>query len=105
MLMEEIRLQLDESGRGAFHAREGEDQLGEMTLRISGDELTVFHTGVSPKAEGRGLAKKMLGAMTDYARSHGLKVIPLCPFVHAQFQRHPDQYEDIWKKSGREQAE
>jgi predicted GNAT family acetyltransferase len=36
--------------------------------------------------------------MVDYARGNHLKVIALCPFVHAQFARHPHDYEDIWKK-------
>jgi predicted GNAT family acetyltransferase len=36
--------------------------------------------------------------MVDHARKNGLKVIALCPFVHAQFKRHPEQYEDIWNK-------
>ncbi|HEU4902844.1 MAG TPA: N-acetyltransferase [Flavisolibacter sp.] len=35
--------------------------------------------------------------MVDYARKNGLKVIPLCPYVHAQFKRHPADYADVWK--------
>ena len=50
------------------------------------------------KAEGKGLAKKLLIAMVDYARKNNLKVIALCPFVHAQFLRHPDEYKILWKK-------
>jgi uncharacterized protein len=37
--------------------------------------------------------------MVDYAREHKLKVIPLCPYVNAQFRRHPDQYQDVWNKT------
>jgi uncharacterized protein len=40
----------------------------------------------------------LLTAMVDYAKGHQLKVVPLCSFVHAQFKRHPDMYEDVWKK-------
>lgn len=36
--------------------------------------------------------------MSDYAREHELKVIPLCFYVYAQFKRHPEQYAGIWKK-------
>jgi uncharacterized protein len=36
--------------------------------------------------------------MTNYARSHRLQVIPLCPYVHAQFKRHPDEYADLWRE-------
>ncbi|WP_379085293.1 GNAT family N-acetyltransferase [Pedobacter sp. UC225_65] len=97
--MEEAILKLNEQNQGAFVIMEGEEQLGEMVLSISGAELTVYHTEVSPKAEGRGLAKVLLNAMVAYARAHQLKVVPLCPFVHAQFKRHPQEFEDIWVKA------
>jgi uncharacterized protein len=96
--MEDVKLNLNEKGHGAFYILEGGEQMGEMVVGIKGSDLTVYHTEVSTKAEGKGLAKKLLTAMVDYARQHHLKVIPLCPFVHAQFKRHPEQYEDVWKK-------
>ena len=96
--MDKIEIRLDEKGYGGFYAIEGTEELGEMEISVTGDELTVYHTEVVPKAEGKGLAKKMLAAMVDYARKNALKVIPLCPFVHAQFKRHPDEYADIWKQ-------
>jgi len=37
--------------------------------------------------------------MVDYARSYNLKVIALCPFVSAQFKKHPEQYADIWNQN------
>lgn len=96
--MEEVALKLDNKGKGAFNITDNGERLGEMVISIADKNLTVYHTEVSPKAEGRGLAKKMLTSMTDYARDHHLKVIPLCPYVHAQFKRHPDTYGDIWNK-------
>jgi len=100
--MQEAILKLNEQNQGAFVIMDGEEQLGEMVLSISGAELTVYHTEVSPKAEGQGLAKILLNAMVTYARAHQLKVIPLCPFVHAQFKRHPQEFEDIWIKAAGE---
>jgi predicted GNAT family acetyltransferase len=69
-----------------------------MAISISGKNLTVYHTEVLEKAEGKGLGKKLLSAMVDHARKNGLKVIALCPFVHAQFKRYPEEYVDIWNK-------
>ncbi len=91
-------LNLNELRHGAFCILDGTEQLGEMVVGIKGDDLTVYHTEVAAKAEGKGYAKKLLDAMVDYARSHRLKVIPLCPYVHAQFNRHPEAYADIRKK-------
>jgi hypothetical protein len=95
--MEEVKLNLNEKGHGAFSIMEGAEQLGEMVVSVSDKNLTVYHTEVSAQAEGKGLAKKMLNAMVVYARNHGLKVIPLCPYVHAQFKRHPEEFADVWK--------
>lgn len=61
--------------------------------------MIVYHTEVSSKAEGQGLAKLMLNAMVAYARANSLKVKPLCPYVHAQFKRYPADFEDIWLKA------
>lgn len=97
--MEDIKLDLNDKGRGAFFIMDGEEQLAEMALAISDGDLIVYHTEVAPKAEGKGLAKSLLNAMVSYARKHELKVVPLCPYVHAQFKRHPEEFEDIWKKA------
>ena len=96
--MGEVQLQLNEQKEGAFKIMEDDEQLGEMTVSIQGDVLTAYHTEVVEKAEGQGYAKKLLDAMTDYVRKNKLKVIPLCPYVHLQFRRHPDKYADIWLK-------
>lgn len=97
--MEDVKLQLDEKGHGRFYISDEEEQVAEMVVSIANGMLTVYHTEVLPKAEGKGLAKQLLVAMVEHARKNGLKVIPLCPYVHAQFKRHPDEYADVWHKS------
>ncbi|RYG04616.1 MAG: N-acetyltransferase, partial [Chitinophagaceae bacterium] len=49
---------------------------------------------------GKGLAKELLNTMVAYARANRLKVVPLCPYVHAQFKRHPEDFADVWSASG-----
>lgn len=96
--MAETKLTLNENNRGRFSVAENNEQLGEMVFDIKGPDLVVYHTEVSPEAEGKGYAKELLTTMVDYARKYKLKVVPLCPFVSAQFKRHPEAYADIWKK-------
>lgn len=96
--METIKLELNEKLEGAFNLYIDDKKLGEMVVSITNNLLTVYHTGVEPEAEGKGYAKKLLDKMTVYVRTNNLKVVPLCPYVHAQFKRHPDEYQDIWKK-------
>lgn len=96
--MEDVKLQIKENGRGSFSIADQGKVIGKMVIGIAGNYLTAYHTEVAPEAEGKGVAKKLLEAMVSYARSHQLKVIPLCVFVQAQFKRHPEQYADIWEK-------
>jgi predicted GNAT family acetyltransferase len=93
-----VKLKVNEEGQGAFYIMDGDEQLGEMVISISGNDLTVHHTEVSPKTEGKGYAKKLLDAMADFARENDLKVIPLCSYVYVQFKRHKEEYADIWNK-------
>lgn len=97
--MDDVKLKLDEKDYGHFYIMDGEEQIAEMEISISGNDLTIYHTEVLPKAEGKGLAKKLLATMVDHARKNELKVIPLCPYVHAQFKRHPEEYADVWNKN------
>ena len=89
---------MNENGRGGFYIMDGEKEEGEMLVSLSGNNLRVYHTEVAPEAEGKGLAKQMLNEMVAYARKNHLKVVALCPYVHAQFSRHPGEYADVWNK-------
>jgi predicted GNAT family acetyltransferase len=75
--MDEVKLNLDEKNHGHFFIMDQEEQIAEMEISISGNILTVYHTEVLPRAEGNGLAKKLLATMVDYARKNAFKVIPL----------------------------
>lgn len=96
--MSDVKLKLDARKRGAFYLEESGKQVGEMVIGVSDTVLTVYHTEVDPELEGKGLAKQMFDEMVGYARKEKLQVLPLCEYVHLQFRRHPDQFEDIWKK-------
>jgi predicted GNAT family acetyltransferase len=101
--MDEIQLILNSKGHGAFLIQEENERIAEMVIAVDDKNVTVYHTEVSPKAEGKGLAKKLLESMVTYARDKKLSVIALCPFVHAQFKRHPELYADIWNREGEAQ--
>jgi predicted GNAT family acetyltransferase len=96
--MEEIQLKLEPNGQGAFFIEREGERLAEMVMAVDDKNLTVFHTEVSPKLKGEGIGIKLLTTMVDYARKHRLKVIALCPFVNAQFKRHPELYADVWNQ-------
>lgn len=82
---------------GAVIITDGKQQLGEMKIGISNNVLIIYHTEVLPTAEGKGLGKKLLTTVVDYARNNALKVKTFCIFVYAQFKRYPEKYIDVWK--------
>jgi predicted GNAT family acetyltransferase len=62
--------------------------------RRSGDVLMVMHTEVPRELEGRGIGSRLVRGVLAQARAQGLKVKPLCSFVRAYMDRHPE-YADM----------
>jgi len=52
--------------------------------------LDLRHTFVPDALRGRGLAAQIVRFALDYARSHGLRVIPTCSYVAATIRREPE---------------
>jgi predicted GNAT family acetyltransferase len=96
--MAEVKLYIQQDGPSAFEIHDEDGIAGEMIFDINGTYLTVYHTEVEPEKEGKGYAKMLLESMVAYVRKEKLMVIPMCPYVHLQFERHKDLYQDIWNK-------
>ena len=67
---------------------------GFIAYRRGEGVITLVHTDVDPKWEGKGVGSELVRAALDDLRARGLKVRPLCPFVAAFIKRHPE-YEDL----------
>ena len=80
---------VEDPARKRFEAVVG-DQVGFLTYRRSGDEMTLVHTEVPPSLRGRGIAQKLARFALEHARTHGLTVVPLCPFVKGYLRKHPE---------------
>lgn len=96
--MNEIQLDLHNAGRGAFFIDENKERIAEMEIAIQNGNLIVYHTEVAEKLKGQGIAGMLLDRMVAHARENELKVVPLCPYVLAQFKRHSSEFADIWNK-------
>jgi uncharacterized protein len=55
-----------------------------------GPVVTFTHTEIAERFGGQGLASLLIRQALDTARERGSKVLPLCPFVKAYIQKHPD---------------
>ena len=77
-----------EENKGAFIATESGAKAGEMTYSKAGDTLIIIdHTEVDPAFGGQGVGKKMVLAAVDFARENNIKILPLCPFAKAAFDK------------------
>lgn len=52
--------------------------------------LVLVHTEVPPALRRRGIATRLAGAALAFAMDHHLVVLPVCPFVAAYLQQHPE---------------
>ena len=77
-----------EENKGAFIATENGAKAGEMTYSKAGDTLIIIdHTEVDPAFGGQGVGKKMVLSAVDFARENNIKILPLCPFAKAAFDK------------------
>jgi predicted GNAT family acetyltransferase len=58
--------------------------------RLQGQILSMTHTVVPPALEGRGIAAALVNAALVWAQAQGFKVDPVCSYVRAYLQRHPE---------------
>jgi uncharacterized protein len=75
--------------------------VGFATYRTHPGRITFVHTEIDERLQGRGLGDRLIRFALEDARTRGLAVLPLCPFVKAFIERHrefealvPDAYRE-----------
>lgn len=87
---------------GRYVARiTGIDAEGEITFTRRGEGIvSADHTGVPEAMAGKGVAGKLLNFMLDDARTNHFRIIPICPFVRGQYEKHPEWADLFTTKPG-----
>ncbi|WP_158963173.1 GNAT family N-acetyltransferase [Myroides fluvii] len=87
----EIKHEQTES-KGAFSAWIDGVKAGEMTYSVAGTSMIIVDsTHVDEAFKGQGIGVKLLNkGVVPFAKEKKVKIMPLCPFVKAQFDRHPE---------------
>jgi predicted GNAT family acetyltransferase len=75
--------------RGQFEIVLG-DEKAVLQYRRTENSITLIHTEVPQASRGRGLGNQLIRAALDFAHFNQLKVVPVCPFVKAYLQKHPE---------------
>ncbi|WP_185145168.1 GNAT family N-acetyltransferase [Chryseobacterium sp. 3008163] len=88
--MIEVKQNNDEK-HGSFEAVIDGNRAGLMTYTWAGeDRFIINHTEVNDAYNGKGVGKEMLIKAVEFARENSKKIIPLCPFAKATFQKNED---------------
>ena len=80
-----------------FVVTEDSEELGFISCVPDGDVLTVDHTEVSSKLEGKGMGKKLVGHVVQYARDEGKTIDHKCPFARSAIEKPPEFYDVLSK--------
>ncbi|CAN5502017.1 GNAT family N-acetyltransferase [soil metagenome] len=85
----------DHTGLHRYEARyEDGTVVGFAAYRRDGDVVVCTHTEVDDAQEGKGVGSRLVRGALDDVRASGLTIRPLCPFVKAYVDRHPE-YADL----------
>lgn len=86
----------DTPSRGRYVGRmPGHDDVAELTFSKTSPTLVIAdHTAVPDSMRGTGVGRSLVERLVADARAGGYRIIPLCPFVKAQYLRHPE-WDDV----------
>ena len=94
----EVRV-VDAPERHRFEAYVDSELAGFVTYTLRPgtgrpDRIVFNHTEVDDAFEGHGVGSRLARAVLDEARSRGLGVNPVCPFIRAYIDQH-QEYADL----------
>jgi predicted GNAT family acetyltransferase len=86
----------DNPERNRYEAYVGSELAGYADYHSHPGLVTVLHTEVDTAFEGQGVGSELVRRMLDDIRHRNMKVLPVCPFVRAFLQRHPEYADLAW---------
>ena len=74
---------------GRFETRV-DGHAAELVYRVDGRRILMLNTWVPAPIEGRGVGSALVRAAVEEAGRRGLTIVPVCSFVRAWLDRHPE---------------
>jgi predicted GNAT family acetyltransferase len=82
-------------GRGMFYVGQDGAILAELVYsKPAENKMIIEHTEVDDSLAGKGVGLQLVHTAVEYARTHGMKIIPLCPFAKSVFDKKIE-YRDV----------
>lgn len=80
---------------GVFYIEVDGLKKAEMTYVMAGEtKMIIDHTEVLAELSGTGAGKMLVEKAVEYARENKIKILPLCSFAKAVFEKTPS-YSDV----------
>ena len=86
---------LDDEAAQRYEAREDGDLAGFIDYVVKRGRIALVHTETLRPYQGLGIAERLVRFALDDARTRGLLVIPICPYVRAFVERHPETHDIV----------
>jgi predicted GNAT family acetyltransferase len=81
--------------KGMFFVSNEDTILAELVYSMaSHDKMIIEHTEVDDSLKGQSVGYQLVHTAVEYARTHIMKIVPLCPFANAVFKKKPE-YADV----------
>ena len=78
-----------------FVPGEDEDYAAELTYAASDPTTMIIdHTEVADELRGQNIGYQLVHAAVEYARSHHMKILPVCRFAKAIIDKKPE-FQDV----------
>ena len=85
----------DGQHRSMFYIEDEGEIVAELVYASGGDGVIIIeHTEVDDELKGQNVGYALVNRTVEYARSHGLKISPVCPFAKAVFDKRAD-FKDV----------
>src|SRR5699024_4177275 len=87
------KMEFQKENHRIFKEDESGKTLAEITYAESEDNKVIAnHTFVDPSLRGQGVAEQLVDALVEEMKREGKKIVPLCSYVVALFERKPEKY-------------
>lgn len=78
----------ENDANGAFYLQTDGKRLAELTYsRTNASLITIDHTLVDASLGGQSVGRSLLNALVQWARATSTKVVPICSYAKAQFDK------------------
>lgn len=89
-----MTIEIDEPGYRFYSTVEGHESV--LLYEVKDNKTFEIHSvRVAEALRGRGIAGALVEFAVEYAKEHGLKIVPFCSFAKSFFHKHPEYDEMI----------